>query len=127
MEPMSHTKTYFGQVAQIAATPSYAVVGRVADELVAFHQCGGQVFFLRVSGNATNFRLVVNDFHKLCGIATYSPVPNVAEPTAGTNDEGWGTVSQAGFEPTRANDKDVFMAFSVDGGGSQRQYRPCYG
>ena len=38
--------------------------------------------------NCYNF----NDFRKLAGIECYSPVDNVSELTARTNDEGWHTI-----------------------------------
>jgi D-sedoheptulose 7-phosphate isomerase len=47
---------------------------------------------LGVEGSAGNCCHAVNDFRKLCAIEAYSPVDNVSELTARTNDEGWGTV-----------------------------------
>ena len=117
---MSHTKTYFEQVAQIAATIDHTAIERVADELVALRERGGRLFFLGVGGSAANCSHAVNDFRKLCGIEAYSPVDNVAELTARTNDEGWETVFAAWLRTSRANDKDAVMVFSVGGGDAGR-------
>src|SRR6266571_2080984 len=55
-----------------------------------------------------------------CGTATYSPVDNVAELTARTNDEGWDTVFAAWLEISRLNDKDAILVYSVGGGDAER-------
>ena len=42
-----------------------------------------------VGGSAGNLRsCLVNDFRKLCGIDAITPIDNVSELTARTNDEG---------------------------------------
>jgi D-sedoheptulose 7-phosphate isomerase len=62
----------------------------------------------------------VNDFRKLCGIETYSPVDNVSELTARTNDEGWDTVFAAWLEVSQLNEKDAILVYSVGGGDAER-------
>jgi D-sedoheptulose 7-phosphate isomerase len=49
---------------------------------------GGWLFLLGVGGSAENCSHAVNDFRKLCGIKAYSPIDNVSELSARTNDEG---------------------------------------
>src|SRR4051794_16227290 len=68
--------------------------------------CGSvRVFLIGVAGSAANCSHAVNDFRKLCGIETYSPVDNVSELTARTNDEGWDTVFAAWLEISQLNDR----------------------
>ena len=48
--------------------------------------------FIGVGGSAANCSHAVNDFRKICEIDTYSPIDNISEMTARTNDEGWETL-----------------------------------
>jgi D-sedoheptulose 7-phosphate isomerase len=83
--------------------------------------CGSvRVFLIGVAGSAANCSHAVNDFRKLCGIETYSPVDNVSELTARTNDEGWDTVFAAWLEISRLNAKDAILIYSVGGGDAER-------
>jgi D-sedoheptulose 7-phosphate isomerase len=117
---MSHIRTYFDQVARIAADIDHAAIERIADELVDMRERGGRLFFLGVGGSAANCSHAVNDFRKLCGIEAYTPVDNVAELTARTNDEGWSTVFAAWLRTSRINEKDAVLVFSVGGGDAER-------
>src|ERR1019366_9618688 len=62
----------------------------------------------------------VNDFRKLAGIEAYSPVDNVSELTARTNDEGWESVFAGWMKVSRASAKDALLIFSVGGGDRER-------
>lgn len=117
---MNHTKTYFTEVAEIAAAIDHDSVERMAGELVSLRDRGGRLFLIGVGGSAANCSHAVNDFRKLCGIETYSPVDNVSELTARTNDEGWDTVFEAWLRTSNACDKDAVMVFSVGGGDAER-------
>ena len=52
----------------------------------------GRLFILGIGGSAGNASHAVNDFRKLCEIDAYSPIDNVSEVTARTNDEGFETI-----------------------------------
>lgn len=117
---MSHSKTYFEEVGRIAAGLDYALVDRIAEELAALRERQGRLFLLGVGGSAGNCSHAVNDFRKLCGIEAYTPVDNVSELTARTNDEGWDTVFAAWLRTSRANAKDAILIFSVGGGDAER-------
>jgi D-sedoheptulose 7-phosphate isomerase len=117
---MSHIKDYFRQVAEIANTIDHDEIERMASVLVDVRDRGGRLFFLGVGGSAANCSHAVNDFRKLCDIEAYSPVDNVAELTARTNDEGWDTVFAAWLRTSNANSKDVVCVFSVGGGDAAR-------
>jgi len=115
-----HAQAYFQEVAKVAQQIDIAAVERLAAELADLRQRGGRLFLLGVGGSAGNCSHAVNDFRKLCGIETYSPVDNVSELTARTNDEGWDTVFAAWLEISRLNDKDAILVYSVGGGDAER-------
>jgi len=117
---MPHIQSYFDQVAEIARTIDHGEIERMADALAEVRERGGRLFFLGVGGSAANCSHAVNDFRKLCGIECYSPVDNVAELTARTNDEGWETVFAAWLRTSRADEKDAVLVFSVGGGDAER-------
>ncbi|MBI3706224.1 MAG: SIS domain-containing protein [Proteobacteria bacterium] len=117
---MSHSETYFRQAADVANRIDHAAVERLALRLAQLRERGGRLFLLGVGGSAANCSHAVNDFRKLCGIEAYSPVDNVAELTARTNDEGWDTVFAAWLRVSRAGPKDAVLVFSVGGGDAER-------
>ena len=81
---------------------------------------GGRLFMIGVGGSAGNCSHAVNDFRKLCGIETYSPIDNVSELTARTNDEGWETVFVEWLRVSRLNEKDALFILSVGGGDAEK-------
>src|SRR5712692_3560556 len=115
-----HSKQFFEEVSKVAQSIDLKAIETLAGELVALRERGGRLFLLGVGGSAANCSHAVNDFRKLCGIETYSPVDNVAELTARTNDEGWDTVFAAWLEISRLNDKDAILVYSVGGGDAER-------
>src|SRR5881398_355990 len=104
---MTHAQTYLKQVRQIAAALDHEVIEKMAGELADLRERGGRLFLLGVGGSAANCSHAVNDFRKLCGIEAYTPVDNVSELSARTNDEGWSTVFAAWLRTSRASDQDA--------------------
>lgn len=121
---MAHIERYFEQVREIAAQLDIQAVERLVEELVALRTRGGRLFLLGVGGSAANCSHAVNDFRKLAGIEAYSPVDNVSELTARTNDEGWDTVFEAWLKTSRANADDAVLVMSVGGGDLARNVSP---
>jgi len=80
----------------------------------------GRIFFIGVGGSAANSSHAVNDFRKLAGIESYSPVDNVSELTARTNDEGWLTIFKSWLIVSKLNKNDLIFVFSVGGGDLKR-------
>jgi D-sedoheptulose 7-phosphate isomerase len=117
---MTHVATYFEQVAGIAAKIDHSAIERIAAGLAELRERGGRLFIIGVGGSAANCSHAVNDFRKLCGIEAYTPVDNVSELTARTNDEGWETVFAAWLRTSRAGSKDAILVFSVGGGDAER-------
>jgi len=115
-----HTKQYFEEVGTVAKSIDIAAIEKLVIELVALRNRGGRLFLLGVGGSAANCSHAVNDFRKLCGIEAYTPVDNVSELTARTNDEGWDTVFAAWLRTSKANEKDAVFVFSVGGGNLEK-------
>src|ERR1700693_143740 len=115
-----HVRQSFASVSRIAAEIEVAAIDRRAAELAALRERSGRLFLLGVGGSAGNCSHAVNDFRKLCGIEAYSPIDNVSELTARTNDEGWDTVFAGGLEVSRLGPKDGLLIFSVGGGDAER-------
>lgn len=115
-----HVRQFFGSITKIAAEIDVAAIERLAGELAALRERDGRLFLLGVGGSAGNCSHAVNDFRKLCGIEAYSPVDNVSELTARTNDEGWDTVFAGWLEVSRLGPKDGLLIFSVGGGDAER-------
>ena len=117
---MSHAKLYFAEAAQITERIDYEMIERIAEGLAALRDRGGRLFLLGVGGSAANCSHAVNDFRKLCGIEAYTPVDNVSELTARTNDEGWDTVFAGWLKGSRADKDDAVFIFSVGGGDAAK-------
>lgn len=117
---MDFINAFFGHVAQVARDINTANIEKIVDGLVELRSRGGRLFFLGVGGSAANCSHAVNDFRKLCDIEAYTPVDNVSELTARTNDEGWETVFAAWLRTSRANEKDAVFVFSVGGGDAEK-------
>ena len=113
---MSHSSTFFSEASRICQEIDLNNIESMADAIFAVRESGGRLFFLGVGGSAGNCSHAVNDFRKLCGIEAYSPVDNVSELTARTNDEGWDTVFSEWLKVSQLNHKDAIFVMSVGGG-----------
>jgi D-sedoheptulose 7-phosphate isomerase len=114
----SHTAQYFAEAREISERIDYDMLERIAEGLADLRAKGGRLFVLGVGGSAANSSHAVNDFRKLCGIEAYTPVDNVAELTARTNDDGWDTVFSGWLAVSRAGNNDAIFVFSVGGGNA---------
>jgi D-sedoheptulose 7-phosphate isomerase len=121
---MGHASVYFEEVSQVAARIDTDQIDRLAQELAALRDRAGRLFLLGVGGSAGNCSHAVNDFRKLCGIEAYSPVDNVSELTARTNDEGWATVFTGWLKVSRIGPNDAIFVLSVGGGDLERNISP---
>jgi D-sedoheptulose 7-phosphate isomerase len=95
-------------------------VQKTISELVKLKKRKGRLFLLGVGGSAANCSHAVNDFRKIAHIETYTPVDNVSELTARTNDEGWDTIFLHWLKGSKLHKKDAIMVFSVGGGSLEK-------
>lgn len=117
---MSYIKAYCQEASQIIAALDQSQIEKMISILLDVRQNGGRLFFLGVGGSAANCSHAVNDFRKIGGFEAYTPVDNVAELTARTNDEGWNTVFEGWLKGSRINSKDAVFVFSVGGGSKEK-------
>jgi D-sedoheptulose 7-phosphate isomerase len=115
-----HSSQFFAEVTQVAQRIDVEAIEALARELVSLRERGGRLFLLGVGGSAANCSHAVNDFRKLCGIEAYTPVDNVSELTARTNDEGWDTVFSAWLKTSKAGATDAVFVLSVGGGNAEK-------
>jgi D-sedoheptulose 7-phosphate isomerase len=116
----NHAEAFFRESGAICSSIDLAKIETLANELAALRERNGRLFIIGVGGSAGNCSHAVNDFRKLCGIETYSPVDNVSELTARANDEGWDTIFAGWLEVSRMSASDAILVFSVGGGDVAR-------
>jgi D-sedoheptulose 7-phosphate isomerase len=121
---MSFVTQYLAESAQIASRLDVREIEKVVSLLVDLRSRGGRLFFLGVGGSAAHCSHAVNDFRKLAGIEAYTPVDNVSELTARTNDEGWAGVFVSWLQGSRLQAKDMIFVLSVGGGNLERNISP---
>ena len=117
---MNFSRQFLTEAREIIAQLDDDAIERVVQLLAAARDGGGRLFVLGVGGSAANASHAVNDFRKIAGIEAYAPTDNVAELTARTNDEGWGSVFEAWLRVSRLNAKDAILVFSVGGGNLEK-------
>jgi D-sedoheptulose 7-phosphate isomerase len=116
-----HTGEFLAEAAKICASIDARKIEQLAAELAALRERRGRLFILGAGGSAGNASHAVNDFRKLCHIECYTPVDNISELTARTNDEGWESVFAGWLEVSRLCATDALLIFSVGGGDAERQ------
>ncbi len=121
---MNYTEQHLDEARQIIAALDTASIERVVSLLAALRARGGRLFFLGVGGSAANCSHAVNDFRKIAGIEAYTPVDNVSELTARTNDEGWETVFSSWLKGSRLDQADMIFVLSVGGGSLEHNVSP---
>src|SRR5258706_6526482 len=85
-------KNYIKGAQDALSLLEHSDVEKTIRELAKVKKRKGRLFLLGVGGSAANCSHAVNDFRKIAHIETYTPVDNVSELTARTNDEGWDTI-----------------------------------
>ena len=113
---MKFTKNYFQNVAKIANTINIKEINNLVIEINKIKKKSGRIFFLGVGGSAGNASHAVNDFRKICNIECYTPVDNVSELTARTNDEGFETIFSSYLINSKLSKNDAIFILSVGGG-----------
>lgn len=121
---MNYARQHLDEASRILAALDESVIEAMAAILERTRERGGRLFFLGVGGSAANCSHAVNDFRKLAGFEAYSPVDNVSELTARTNDEGWDTVFAEWLRGSRLRADDTVWVFSVGGGSLEKNISP---
>jgi D-sedoheptulose 7-phosphate isomerase len=121
---MSYAQEHLEETARVLAGIDRTAIEKMVTLLADLRVRGGRLFFLGVGGSAANCSHAVNDFRKIAGIEAYTPVDNVSELTARTNDEGWERIFVDWLKGSRLQAKDMLFVFSVGGGSLERNISP---
>jgi D-sedoheptulose 7-phosphate isomerase len=116
----TYAREYLDDATRVLAALDDGAIERMVALLADLRARGGRLFLLGVGGSAANCSHAVNDFRKIAGIEAYTPVDNVSELTARTNDEGWNTVFVEWLKGSRLTASDVVFVMSVGGGSLDR-------
>lgn len=117
---MKYTDEYLKEAAEITGLLDSRSIDKMVDIVFNIRQKGGRLFFLGVGGGAGNATHAVNDFRKIAGIESYSPLDNVSELTARINDDGWEGSFVEWLKISRLNTNDGVFIFSVGGGNEEK-------
>jgi len=115
---------YFNEAIQVVQQLDLATIDRIVDRLVRLRTERGRLFLCGVGGSAGNCSHAVNDFRKLAGIDASTPVDNVSELTARTNDDGWDRIFADWIKVGNPTNRDVLFVLSVGGGNRERNVSP---
>src|SRR3989344_1599239 len=115
-----HIDQYLKEVQTIAKKIDREAINNIINILATVRDRKGRLFFLGVGGSAANASHAVNDFRKIGHIEAYTPVDNVAELTARTNDDGWESIFSRWLERSKIRKEDAVMVFSVGGGNAEK-------
>ncbi|MBU2044074.1 MAG: SIS domain-containing protein [Candidatus Omnitrophica bacterium] len=117
---MLYPEQYLKEAAAIIEKIDRSQIEKMIEVLLKVRSQKGRLFFIGVGGSAGNCSHAVNDFRKIAGFEAYTPVDNISELTARTNDEGWHTVFSQWLKGSNLNTKDCLFVFSVGGGDRER-------
>jgi D-sedoheptulose 7-phosphate isomerase len=115
---------YLQMASRIIDKVDRSQVTLMIEALKRIKEKNGRVFFLGVGGSAANASHAVNDFRKICGFEAYTPVDNVSELSARTNDDGWETVFVTWLKQSRLRPEDAIFVLSVGGGDLDKNVSP---
>src|ERR1051325_7980675 len=121
---MSYAKQHLAEAAEVIQRLDAEAIERMATLLADLRARQGRLFFLGVSGSASNCSHAVNDFRKIVGIESYAPTDNISELTARTNDDGWATIFVEWLKVSKLSKKDAVFVLSVGGGNLDKNVSP---
>ncbi len=121
---MNYSEKHRDEAIRILQQLDLGTIEKMATMLADLRARQRRLFLLGVGGSAANCSHAVNDFRKLCAIEAYTPIDNVSELTARTNDEGWGSVFVEWLGTSKLSAKDTAFVFSVGGACLQKNIGP---
>ena len=119
---MKHIENYFSNIIQSINNLDKKKILKITKLLKNLRTKSGRLFLIGVGGSAGNASHAVNDFRKLCNIDAYTPVDNISEITAKTNDEGFDTIFDSYLKLCKINRKDILFVLSVGGGNQKKTF-----
>lgn len=120
----TYSQQHLHETAQVIAGLDVLAIEKMVSLIADLSARRGRLFFLGVGGSAANCSHAVNDFRKIAGIEAYTPMDNVSELSARTNDDGWETVFVNWLKGSRLSANDMVFVLSVGGGSLERNVSP---
>jgi D-sedoheptulose 7-phosphate isomerase len=117
---MNFIKQYLAETKVIIDALDLKEISKIIEHINFVQNKKGRIFFIGVGGSAANSSHAVNDFRKLAAIECYTPVDNMSELSARTNDEGWHTVFKSWLVVSKLCSNDLIFVFSVGGGDEKK-------
>ena len=117
--PQDHVTEYLSAAYKVMNSLPHDDIRTAVATLSMLKQVKGRLFIIGVGGSAANASHAVNDFRKIAGIETYTPVDNVSELTARTNDQGWEYTFIDWLITSHMNKNDCLLVLSVGGGSAK--------
>jgi D-sedoheptulose 7-phosphate isomerase len=117
---VTYINEYMEEVQKIAEKIDHQTIGKMVELILEIRKNNGRLFFIGLGGGAGNATHAVNDFRKICGIESYSPLDNVDELTARINDDGWENIFADWLKVSRLSKNDGVFIFSVGGGNIEK-------
>ncbi len=118
---MNYIKSFLTEATYTCSNLDNKIIGKIVSELKKLQKGRGRLVILGIGGSAGNASHAVNDFRKLCNIDAYTPVDNVSELTARTNDEGFETIFDTWLKIFKLNHNDKVLILSVGGGNLEKK------
>ena len=118
---MNFIDTYFKNISYSLDKINKNKLLKIIKVLKKLRNSKSRLFIIGVGGSAGNASHAVNDFRKLCNIDAFTPVDNISEITAKTNDEGFDTIFDTYLKLSKFDKSDVLMIFSVGGGNINKK------
>ena len=115
-----YINSYLEETRQIAEKLDREQINKMIDVLRNVRDQKGRLFIIGVGGGAGHASHAVNDFRKLASIEAYTPVDNVSEITARTNDDGFHTIFSNWLLGSNLRKEDAVLVFSVGGGNLEK-------
>ena len=116
---MKDIKKYFDSFKEAINKINITEINNFIEAIAKIKRNKGRIFFLGIGGSAANASHAVNDFRKICNIECYSPVDNISELTARTNDDGFNKIFSEYLVNSCLSNKDAIFIMSVGGGNSK--------
>lgn len=116
----THIKNYLSEAKKIIDTLDSTALEKVILICKKIRMEGKRLFFIGMGGGAANASHAVNDFRKIAGIEAYTPVDNISELTARSNDDGLSSIFKKWLMTSHLGSGDGVFVLSVGGGDEGR-------
>jgi D-sedoheptulose 7-phosphate isomerase len=115
-----YINSYLDETNEIVAKLDRGQINSMIGLLKKVRDDKGRLFIIGVGGGAGHASHAVNDFRKLASIEAYTPMDNISEISARTNDDGFHTIFSNWLLGSNLGKKDAVMVFSVGGGNAKK-------